>query len=124
MNGYEDKSNTMLSPAELLKWNNSIIKSSYEKHQIDYIDNVGTLSYDEFKKIKNNNNLSLSRVNELHSDIKLFIEKTKTNVSTKYLADYMGYFSFIRNWRVANGHYPKSKFEAHSDIKRRCILFV
>lgn len=32
-----------------------------------------------------------------------------TNVSTKYLQDYIGFFTYIRNWRVEHGHYPTSK---------------
>lgn len=30
------------------------------------------------------------------------------NVSTKYLQDYIGFFTYIRNWRVTNGNYPSS----------------
>lgn len=67
------------------------------------------MSYEEFSQIKKNNNLSLARVNELHSDIKKFINGDMTNVSTKYLQNYIGYFTYIRNWRVKKGHYPSSK---------------
>lgn len=35
-----------------------------------------------------------------------------TNVSTKYLQDYLGFFAYIRNWRVANGKYPTSSKDA------------
>ncbi|MBU3112594.1 hypothetical protein [Clostridium lacusfryxellense] len=31
-----------------------------------------------------------------------------TNVSTKYFQDYLGFFTYIRNWRVSNGNYPSS----------------
>lgn len=35
-----------------------------------------------------------------------------TNVSTKYLEDYIGFFTYIRNWRVKNGSYPSSRKDA------------
>lgn len=47
-------------------------------------------------------------MNELHSDIKQFIYGKMTNVSTKYLQDYIGFFTYKRNWRVTNGYYPVS----------------
>lgn len=31
-----------------------------------------------------------------------------TNVSTKYLQDYIRFFTYIRNWRVTNDNYPTS----------------
>lgn len=37
-----------------------------------------------------------------------------TNVSTKYLQDYIGYFTYVRNWRTSNGHYPTSQSDAES----------
>lgn len=81
----------------------------YNKDLIDKMDNRGDLSYLEFKEIKEHNKLSLSRVNQLHSDIKFFIYKKMTNVSTKYLQDYIGFFDYIRNYKVRYGNYPASK---------------
>ena len=70
---------------------------------------MGTLKYDQFAKLKEKHDLSLGRVNQLHADIKDFIYGRMTNVSTKYLVDYIGFFTYIRNWRVKNGKYPNSK---------------
>lgn len=81
----------------------------YNKDLIDKMDNRGDLSYLEFKEIKKHNKLSLSRVNQLHSDIKFFIYKKMTNVSTKYLQDYIGFFDYNRNYKVRYGNYPASK---------------
>ncbi len=67
------------------------------------------MTYNEFEDLKTVNTLSLARVNELHSDIKKFIYGKMVNVSTKYLQDYIGFFTYIRNWRVTHGHYPSSK---------------
>ena len=80
---------------------------------IDYIENRGKITYTEFKKLKEMNKLSLSRVNQLHNEIKKFINIDKTNVSTKFLNDYIKFFNYIRNWKVKNGHYPSSQ----KDIK-------
>lgn len=42
----------------------------------------------------------------------LTLGKQMTNVSTKYINDYVGFFTYIRNWKVDNGHYPTSKKDA------------
>lgn len=89
--------------------NKKILETLYNNNMIDYISNRGYLTYEEFEELKMLNGLSLARVNELHSDIKKFIYGNMTNVSTKYLQDYIGFFTYIRNWRVTNGHYPSSK---------------
>lgn len=88
--------------------NNKILETLYKNELIDKITNRGYISYDEFNQLKTVNKLGLGKVNELHKDIKLFIIKKMTNVSTKYLPYYIGYFTYIRNWRVKNGRYPKS----------------
>lgn len=106
--GYLEYTNTK----EDKEKNKRILKGLYEKGLIDKIENYGKLSYSEFEEIKRKNKLSLGRVNELHKDIKLYIEKQMTNVSMDLLEYYIGFFSYIRNWRVANGRYPSSKEDA------------
>lgn len=86
-----------------------MLESLHKDGLIDKITNRGYIPYKEFESLKDNNNLSLARVNELHSDIKKFICKDMTNVSTKYLNMYIGYFAAIRNWRVKHGDYPTSQ---------------
>lgn len=81
----------------------------YNEDKIDKILNKGRLNYLEFKELKSKNRLSLSRVNELHNEIKKFININKTNVSTKYLNNYLLFFNYIRNYKVRNGNYPSSK---------------
>lgn len=89
--------------------NKKILETLYNNNRIDYISNRGYLTYEEFEELKTLNGLSLARVNELHAEIKKYIYGNMTNVSTKYLQDYMGFFTYIRNWRVTHGHYPSSK---------------
>lgn len=109
-NGYETpeyKSN----PTEAKKTednNKKTLETLYNSDLIDKITNRGYISYDEFNQLKRTNNLSLGKVNELHKDIKYLINKDMTNVSTKYLQDYIGFFTYIRNWSVQNGRYPNS----------------
>lgn len=88
--------------------NRKLLEKLYNEGLIDRITNMGTLKYDQFAKLKEKHDLSLGRVNQLHADIKDFIYGRMTNVSTKYLADYIGFFTYIRNWRVKNGKYPNS----------------
>lgn len=114
-NGYvtPTKNDQVLASAQADS-NNKVIEKLYKEGLIDRITNKGYLDYHEFQKIKTGNSLNLGRVNELHSEIKDFICKTRTNVSTKYLADYIGFFSYVHKWRVDKGHYPSS----HSDAEK------
>lgn len=96
---YEDK----------MEQNRKLLAKLYKKGLIDRITNQWFPDYEDFEKVKKEKGLSLGRVNELHADIKRFIYSDKTNVSTKYLPEYIGYFTYIRNWRIEHGHYPSSK---------------
>ena len=91
--------------------------SLYKDDKIDKILNKDNLSYLEFSKLKRNNDLNLARVNELHSEIKKFINISKTNVSTKYLNDYILFFNYLRNWKVRFGHFPSSKKDVEEIFK-------
>lgn len=114
-NGYKTPNykNPTVSKATELK-NNKILEKLYCQELIDRITNKGPMSYEEFALLKKTHSLSLARVNELHSDIKKFIYRDMTNVGTKYLQDYIGFYTFMRNWRVKNGHYPSSKSDAEN----------
>ena len=107
-NGYEYPSTPDETKAVAVR-NRKLLEKLYKDGEIDRITNRGYVPYDEFEKLKEENSLSLARVNELHSEIKDFINGRMTNVSTKYLQDYIGFFAYIRNWRVKNGKYPNSK---------------
>ena len=113
--GYETPGPLSSAAAKLTKEkNDKILHKLYRENMIDRIANRGTMTYDELVALKKQNGLSLGRVNEFHKDIKLFINGTMRNVSTKYLQDYLGYFTYIRNWRVKNGKYPSSSKEAET----------
>ncbi|MXQ48917.1 insertion element protein [Streptococcus pneumoniae] len=96
------------------KANKKILEHLYYEGITDKITNRSEILFDKFNDIKYQNGLSLARVNELHNDIKRFINRDMTNVSTKHLQDYVGYFTYIRNWRVNHGHYPTSKANAEA----------
>ena len=96
------------------KANQKILEHLYYEGITDKITNRGDILFEKFNEIKYQYSLSLGRVNELHNDIKNFIYGKMTNVSTKYLQDYIGYFTYIRNWRVRNGHYPTSQKDAET----------
>lgn len=113
-NGYEtpDYKNNPTEAKKTEDNNKKILETLYNNDLIDKITNRGYISYDEFNKIKKTNELSLGRVNSLHNEIKHFINKDMTNVSTKYLQDYIGFFTYIRNWGVTNDCYPSSNKDA------------
>ncbi len=99
---------------EIVQHNQRTLEKLYKDGLIDRIEHREDLTYTEFKKIKKAHKLNLARVNELHADIKLMIEKKMTNVSTKYLSAYMDFFTYRRNWRVEHGHYPTSTRDAET----------
>ena len=70
---------------ERRRHNRALLERLYRQGEIDYITHREDLTYAEFEKVKQKHSLSLARVNELHKDIKLMLEKRMTNVSTKYL---------------------------------------
>ena len=98
--------------ASVVAKNNKIYEKLYYAGMIDRITNRGAMSLEQFQMIKSKYSMSLGRVNELHNDIKHFIYGEMRNVSTKYLKDYIGFFTYIRNWRVKNGRYPNSRKDA------------
>lgn len=97
--------------------NRPLLERLYRERQIDYIAHREDLNYAAFDSLKKSYRLSLARVNELHSDIKLMIEKKMTNVATKYLPDYMGFFAFRRNWKVEYGRSPANKRDAEAILE-------
>ncbi len=112
------------SPEEISQYNTRTIERLYKNGEIDRIEHREDLSYSEFKKIKKSHKLNLARVNELHSDIKLTLERKMTNIATKYLPAYIGFFTYRRNWRVEYGHYPTSTTDAEKILEELLPLKV
>ncbi len=112
-NGYIKHENIEPSKIKETTANNKkILVELYKRCLIERITGKGTLSHAEFCKLKEANGLNLGRVNELHKDLKAFINKDMTNVSTKYLQDYVGYFTFLKNWTAQYGTKPTSMQDA------------
>lgn len=97
--------------------NQALLERLYKQGEIDCIEHREDLSYSAFRGIKKAYKLSLARVNELHAEIKLMIEKKMTNVATKYLPDYMNFFAFRRNWKMANNRPPANRQDAEQILK-------
>lgn len=114
-NGYEtpDWSNPSKAKATEEK-NNKILSKLYYENLIDHVYNRDDLSYKEFVELKNANSLSLARVNQFHNELKRHFERNTKGVNTKYLQDYIGFYTFIRNWKITNGHYPSSHKDAEA----------
>ncbi len=112
-NGYVQPSKVNPATAAVTMANNKkILEKLYLFDGIDQITNRGDIPYPEFEELKEDNALSLARVNELHNEIKKYIYGAMTNVSTKYLQDYIGFFTYVHNWRVSHGHAPASHKDA------------
>lgn len=120
---YADEAPDM-DPDELHTHNRKVLERLYREGQIDRIEYREDLNYKEFRAVKDAYRLSLARVNELHSDLKLMVERKMTNVSTKYLNEYVRFFTFRRNWRTEHGHYPSNRTDAESILKHLLTLQV
>lgn len=113
--GYVTPNWSKPAEAEITVANNAkILAKLYGEQRIDYIVGIGDLSYREFLSIKENKSLSLARVNQFHAELKHHIAAHKKGVSTKYLQDYVGLYTYMRNWSISEGHYPTS----HKDAER------
>ena len=114
-NGYiaiDDRMRSTIDIGPIEAENQKIIEKLYAKHKVERIDNRGNISYLEFCTLKEAYGLNLARVNELHNELKKLIYDTKINVSTKYLPDYVGYFTFYKNWTVDHNKAPTSLKDA------------
>ena len=113
--GYEQPSRNDPELAEQQRASNDrILERLWSKGQIDHIANRGKMSYEMFVKLKKKNNLSISRVNELHNDLKLNLERQTRGVSTKFLPLYVAWFEYLRNRGVDAGHAMVSKKDAEA----------
>ena len=96
--GYKDldkvKSWEIINQAKL---NNKLISRLYKKQELDYIYQEPSMPYDKFKELKEKHGLNLGKVNSFHSVLKDNILKDMSNVSTKYLPDYIGFETFKHN---------------------------
>lgn len=104
--------------------NQALLERLYNQGEIDCIEHREDLSYSAFRGIKKTYKLSLARVNEVHAEIKLMIEKKMTNVATKYLPDYMGFFAFRRNWKVVHKRSPANRQDAEQIFKQLLLQKV
>ena len=93
--------------------NRKIERELYKHKKIDYIKN-SYMTFEDFKVVKNANSLSLARVNQFHGELKIVLEVDTRGVSTKYLQDYIGAHTYLHNWKVNNGHAPKSNKDAET----------
>ncbi len=124
-NGYLNaKDAPNMSKEQRHKHNEIILERLYRERQIDKIEHREDLTYAEFSAIKRTYSLSLARVNELHNELKKLFERHMTNVSTKYLAEYMRFFAFRRNWKISHGQYPASHRDAENILSELLPLHI
>ncbi|NLC65779.1 MAG: IS1 family transposase [Clostridium sp.] len=111
--GYKDINLNCFDSAETIEKNNKkILEKLYYHGQIDKITSKKFISYEDFKSIKEKNNLSVNKIEKINSEIENFIYGDMKNVSTKYLETYIGYFIYIKNFKTKNKKKKFSKNDA------------
>jgi len=73
-----------------------------------------SLTLDYFRNLNITGMSSSDMTLKLHTDIQKFICQDMANVSTKYLEDYIGFFTYMRNWRIDHGRCPFSRKDIES----------
>lgn len=97
------------------KQRNKVIRERlWSKGQIDRIANRGKMSYEMFRKLKDDNKLSINSINNLHLAIKTWLKQQTRGVSTKYLPYYVAWFEYTYNRKVDKGSPLVSKKDAEA----------
>lgn len=111
--GYEQPSKTDKAAGDEQAVENArILERLWEGQLIDHIENRGKMTYRQFADLKRDNGLNISRVNELHNELREMIERKTKGVSTKMLPFYVGWFQYLRNKRTDEGHALISRADA------------
>lgn len=112
--GYEQASKNDEELAELQReHDNKVMSRLYNNGKIDHIYNFGKLSYNAFCDVKYANGLHLAEVNEIHKEMKEFIQKTREGgVSTRWLPLYLAFFEYVHNRKVDTGEAVVSMADA------------
>lgn len=114
-NGYRYEKDYPVGIRPVIKEaNEKLCAELYKKQLIDYIYNFETLTYAEFKKIKYEKGLNLAKVDGVHRQLKRHLYVNATSVSTKYLEDYVGFETYLRNWRTKHGRLPTTLEDAEN----------
>lgn len=98
---------------EKRKDNDNIMRRLYDDGKIEHMSQ-GAYPYEAFKLMKKVFSLSLSRVNQVHDELKNKLRSATKGVSTKYLADYVGAYVYVHNWSTDNGRYPSTETDAEN----------
>lgn len=113
--GYEQPSRVDSEKnAQQVARNEKILRQMWKSGNIDKIYNRGEMDYDEFIALKKENALSLGRVNELHAEMKMALEKSTAGVSSKFLPLYVAWFQYLHNKKIDGGAKMVSKKMAES----------
>lgn len=96
---------------EKRKDNETILRRLYNDGKIEHMSQ-GVYSFEAFNALKDAYSLSLARVNHIHDELKEKLRSATKGVSTKYLADYVGAYVYVHNWRADHGRYPSSEADA------------
>lgn len=97
--GYIEKSNKHPVLTEEEKINNEkILELMFKEKSGPTIHNSGPMTYDAYKLMVRENDLSLNTCNSLHSLLKKKIIHESRNIGSQYLQDFVGSTVYLYNW--------------------------
>ena len=80
------------------------------------------LSYDEFVALRYKFGLGINRVNSFHGDLEEDIIQDKRNIAIEYLKDYIGAYTYLKNYRSARSISTFNRKDAENILVELCIL--
>lgn len=93
----------------------------YNNQELDYIDGMD-LSFSEFKHLKKRYELSLARVNQVHSRLKQRLVKEKHGISLKNIDGYVCWETLLINFSVDNNSSAPSRKDAEKILEMLLLL--
>lgn len=102
------------------KERNILINKLYRDKEIEYIYTREYLDYDNMLDLVYKYNLNLAYVNEFHGELKNNCNAIYKGVSTKYLPDYIGAYTYIKNWENKN----KTEATTYNDAETILIELI
>lgn len=111
--GYVDTDNIYRNlTQEYYDKNERINQQLYKEKIYPYIENADRdISFHELTQLKYKFDLTINGVNSFHSEIQTLLD-TVRGVSSEYVADYIGSFVYLKNYKRKNGIRSFSKRDA------------
>lgn len=80
------------------------------------------LDYDEFVALRYKFGLGINRVNSFHGDLEEDIIQDKRNIAIEYLKDYIGAYTYLKNYRSSRSISTFNRKDAENILVELCAL--